>query len=48
MTNEEVMAHSKWPAHLTIDQMRGQIAWEQSPEYAALKRELDCNQEFHL
>ena len=34
MTNEELCGNRKWPAHLTCDQMRAQIAWEQHPDFA--------------
>jgi hypothetical protein len=42
MTNEEVLAYNVWPAHVTIDQARSQIEWEQSEEYAALKSRLEA------
>jgi hypothetical protein len=29
----EVLGNRHWASHLTIDQMRKQIAWEQSPEF---------------
>ncbi|TWA81561.1 hypothetical protein FBY14_12453 [Azospirillum brasilense] len=33
MTDQEVIAYRRWPAHLTVAQMREQIAWWQSPEF---------------
>ena len=30
MTNEQVLGYRRWPAHLTVDQMRAQIAWWQN------------------
>ena len=33
MTDVEVWALRVWPAHLTTEQMRAQIAWEQSPNF---------------
>ena len=35
MSHQEILADRKWPAHLTIQQMREQIEWEQHPEFAA-------------
>lgn len=29
MIQEAVLGNRKWPAHLTVDQMRAQINWEQ-------------------
>ena len=33
MTQGQVLSYREWPAHLTVDQMRSQIAWEQSPDF---------------
>jgi hypothetical protein len=33
MTNGEVLVWRKFPAHLTIAQMRSEIAWQQSAEF---------------
>ena len=33
MTDGEVLGYRRWPAHLTIAQMRAQIAWLQSPAF---------------
>ena len=33
MTDSEVLAYRRFPAHLTIAQMRATIAWQQSPEF---------------
>jgi hypothetical protein len=33
MTDGEVLGYRRWPAHLTVDQMREQIAWWQSPAF---------------
>ena len=32
-TNEEVLGNRRWPSFLTVDQMRQQIKWEQSPAF---------------
>ena len=32
-TNMEILGNRRWPSHLTIDQMRQQIEWEQSPAF---------------
>jgi len=39
MTDSEVCGYRRWPAHLTVEQMRRQIAWEQSPEF---RRRIPC------
>lgn len=33
MTDSQVLSYRKWPAHLTIAQMRSEIAWHQSPNF---------------
>jgi len=33
MTNEQVLGYRRWPAHLTVDQMRAQIAWWQARNF---------------
>lgn len=33
MTDGQVLGYRRWPAHLTIAQMREQIAWWQSPNF---------------
>jgi hypothetical protein len=35
MTALEIQGNRKWPAHLTTDEMRKQIAWEQHPDFEA-------------
>jgi hypothetical protein len=33
MTDGEVLSYRKFPAHITISQMRAEIAWHQSPNF---------------
>jgi hypothetical protein len=33
MTDGQVLSYRRWPAHLTVAQMREQIAWWQSPTF---------------
>lgn len=38
MTQEEIIGCRKWPAWFTVDQMKGQLEWEETPEFQEILR----------